>query len=80
VIWSGDNRYIEVGEVRGVEIGLKKQGERQRERGLKEVGAHRNCEQRQTGIGRNDAVPRRVGGLLQVILAGFLLKEFRFVR
>jgi hypothetical protein len=34
-IWTGDNRDFDVGEVRGVEIGLERQGER---RGRKEVG------------------------------------------
>jgi hypothetical protein len=64
-IWTGDNRDVEAGNVRSIEIGLERQGERRRERVRKEVGARRNCEQRQTGIERNDALPRRAGGLLK---------------
>jgi hypothetical protein len=75
--WSGDNRDVEVSEVHGVEIGLERQEERQRERGRNEVGTHRKCEQRQTEIKRNDALPLVVGGLLKYTQG--TLKEFRFV-
>ena len=58
---TADNRDVEVGEVCGVKIGFEKQGERRRNRGvrsLKEVGAHKNCEQtrRQTEVERNDVL------------------------